>query len=220
MSVRADARRRARANAYRLFYRLPFPWRRALVRLVSTKYTVGAVTLVHDADATGPGRLLLLRQPSSRGWSLPGGLLKANEDPATGAARELEEEAGVSLTADQLSPAVPNALVHPDGHWVDMVFEARIAADSTFTVDGGEVLEAAWQPLDALPRLSKQTALLLGFYGIGPHADRLLDRRGTHGGAADGDNAGGDNADGGNAAAGGDGAGQTSGRRTDGSPDR
>jgi len=51
------------------------------------------------------------------------------------------------------------------------VFFASVPASTTpLVVDGAEVLEAAWFPVDDLPRLSANTALLLGHYGIGPDA--------------------------------------------------
>lgn len=160
-----------RALAYGTFYRLPHGVRRRLVRLVVPKYIVGAVTLVRDADAPPPGRLLLLRQPPGHGWSLPAGLLQRREPPVAGAARELAEESGIDLPPERLRPAVPNAVVHAKG-WVDMVFEVSVpAVSTTLTVDGAEVYEAAWHPLDALPRLTPATAHLLAYYGIGPLAE-------------------------------------------------
>ncbi|BFU46119.1 NUDIX hydrolase [Krasilnikovia sp. MM14-A1004] len=165
-----NLRRRLRGYAYQVLYRLPGRARRRLVRLVSPKYLVGAVTLLHDSEAPAPGRLLLLRQPPGRGWGLPAGLLKRHEPPPVGAARELFEESGVALDPTALTPAVPNAVVHTRG-WVDTVFTAAVPASRTeLVVDGGEVLEARWFPLDDLPRLTVNTELLLGVYGIGPAA--------------------------------------------------
>jgi ADP-ribose pyrophosphatase YjhB (NUDIX family) len=162
--------RRWRGYAYQVLYRLPAGVRRGLVRLVVPKFTVGAVTLVYDSEAAEPGRLLLLRQPPGRAWGLPAGLLKRNEEPIVGAARELHEESGVELGPERLMPATPNAVVHLKG-WVDMVYQARVPASATtLAVDGGEVLEAGWFPLDDLPRLTMPTAALLGVYGIGPRA--------------------------------------------------
>lgn len=167
------ARATGRAFGYRLFYRLPVPLRRRLVRLAVPKYIVGAVTLVRDAEAGGAGRILLLRQPPGHSWSLPAGLLQRGEPPVVGAARELHEESGVRLSPDRLRPAVPNAVVHAKG-WVDVVFEVTVPASSTtLKVDGAEVLEAAWHPLDDLPRLSRATANLLAHYGIGPRAGEV-----------------------------------------------
>jgi hypothetical protein len=44
------------------------------------------------------------------------------------------------------------------------------ASANPLVVDGGEVLEAGWFPLDDLPRLTPNTALVLGIYGMGPLA--------------------------------------------------
>jgi ADP-ribose pyrophosphatase YjhB (NUDIX family) len=162
--------RRVRVPVYHLFYRMPGSVRRRLVRLLVRKYLVGAVTLVYDSQAPEPGRLLLLRQPPGRVWNLPAGLLKRREPPPVGAARELAEESGVRVHPDRLTPAVPNAIVHAEG-WVDMVFTTSVPAEETaLRVDGAEVLEAAWFPVDALPTLSRSTTKLLGYYGIGPAA--------------------------------------------------
>ena len=162
--------RRVRGYAYRTFYRMPGSVRRRLVRLIVPKYLLGAVNIIKDSEAPGVGRLLLLRQPPGRRWGLPAGLLKRNEQPAAGAARELFEESGIVLDPGDLIPAVPNAIVHTRG-WVDTVFLGAVPASTTrLVVDGGEVLEAAWFPLDDLPPLTPNTAALLGVYGIGPWA--------------------------------------------------
>ena len=72
---------------------------------------------------------------------------------------------------------MPNAVVHAKG-WVDVVFEAEVPASTTeLAVDGAEVFEAAWHPLDDLPRLSRATAELLGYYGIGPLAGQSTPAR-------------------------------------------
>ena len=162
--------RRLRSVAYQTFYRLPHSVRRRIVRLIVPKYLVGAVTIVRDAEAAEPGRLLLLRQPPGRRWGLPAGLLKKAEAPAAGAARELAEESGVVIDPANLTPAVPNAIVHAKG-WVDTIFLGTVPASTTpLVVDGGEVLEAGWFPLDDLPPLTPNTAILLGVYGMGPRA--------------------------------------------------
>jgi ADP-ribose pyrophosphatase YjhB (NUDIX family) len=162
--------RQVRVYAYQAFYRMPGSLRRRLVRIVVPKYLVGAVTLVYDSDAPAPGRMLLLRQPPGRRWGLPAGLLKRHEEPVVGAARELGEESGIKLDPRELAPAVPNAIVHVKG-WVDTVFTVAVPASSTrLEVDGAEVLEAGWFPLDGLPPLTRNTAALLAIYGIGPWA--------------------------------------------------
>ena len=162
----------ARRLGYRTFYLLPVVVRRRLVRIVLARYTVGAVALVHDSEAPPPGRLLLLRQPPGLGWNLPAGLLRRHERPVDGCVRALAEESGIQLTAEDLTPASPNAVVHSRGMWVDTVFEAKVPASAVqLQADGAEVLEAAWHRLDSLPPLTIPTARLLSYYGIGPYAD-------------------------------------------------
>ena len=154
---------------YGIFYRLPPIWRNRIVKLITPRYVLGAVVLIFDSEATDPERILLLRQPPGRGWTLPAGLLEKHETPLAGAVREAREETGIALTEAQLRPAVPNAMVHTKGHWVDMVFLARVpASTATLCVDGAEVWEAAWHPVDNLPKLTVATARLLEHYGIGP----------------------------------------------------
>jgi ADP-ribose pyrophosphatase YjhB (NUDIX family) len=161
---------RARGIAFGLFYRLPSRWRRRLVRMGTAKFVVGAVVLLRTVDGDGPDRMVLLRQPPGRAWSLPAGLLKRGERAEAGAVRELYEETGVRVPADELTVPQPSAIVHSHGRWIDVVFEARVPADTVLEADGAEVLEAAWHPLDDLPPLTPPTAYLLGHYGIGPRA--------------------------------------------------
>jgi 8-oxo-dGTP diphosphatase len=162
--------RRLRGVAYQTFYLLPGSTQRRIARLVSPKYLVGAVAVITDSEAADPGRLLLLRQPPNRGWGLPAGLLKRREPPSVAAARELFEESGVRIDPEDLTPGTPNAIVHPVGVVDTVWFGAVPASTTTPRVDGGEVLEAAWFSFDDLPRLTGDTAALLGRYGLGPRA--------------------------------------------------
>jgi 8-oxo-dGTP pyrophosphatase MutT (NUDIX family) len=154
---------------YSVFYRIPPRWRTRIVRLATPRYVLGSVVLIFDAEAEDQGgqRILLLRQPPGRGWSLPAGLLQKGETPIAGACREAAEETGIPLREAQLEPATPNAVVHTNGRWVDMVFLSRVPASSTtLSVDGAEVWEAAWHPVNDLPRLTRATEHLLSHYGI------------------------------------------------------
>ena len=83
------------------------------------------------------------------------------------------------MPVERFSPANPNAIVHTNGRWVDMVFEVSVEPAETFTIDAAEVLEAAWHRLDALPPLTVPTAKLLSYYGIGPYVDYPEVRRVT-----------------------------------------
>src|SRR5262249_60964323 len=128
-------RTRARAVAYRTAYRIPPRLRRRIVRSFQQKYVIGAVVLVRDSDAPAPGRMLLLRQPSKDGWGLPAGLLNRNETPVQAAVRELFEETGIRATADDLTPASPNAVIHTRGAWGDCLFGCSAPSEVTLAVD-------------------------------------------------------------------------------------
>jgi ADP-ribose pyrophosphatase YjhB (NUDIX family) len=154
--------------AYGVFYRLPPAWRTRIVKVITPRYVLGSVVLIFDSESVETKRILLLRQPPGRGWTLPAGLLEKRETPLAGAIREAHEETGILFTADQLQPAVPNAMVHTRGHWVDMVFTASVPASTTvLSVDGAEVWEAAWHRVDSMPKLTVATARLLAHYGVG-----------------------------------------------------
>jgi 8-oxo-dGTP pyrophosphatase MutT (NUDIX family) len=137
--------------------------RRAVVIMVAPKYLVGAVAVIRDSET---GNLLLLRQPSKAGWSLPAGLLKRREPAVVGAARELFEETGVRVAPEDLTPGVPNAIVHPVGV-VDTVWFGSVPASRTeLHIDGGEIVDIGWFPVDALPRLTSNTTQLLSRYDL------------------------------------------------------
>lgn len=157
----------ARRAALSAFRRLPRRARRFLVRSFTPNYTLGAVVLLRDAE----DRLLLLRQPSAVGWSLPGGLLQRGEEPADAAARELAEETALLVESAALSPATPNAIVYPHAQQVDWVFTARLPhASPELVPDQAEVAEGRWCADAHLPALTAPTARLLANYGIGPGA--------------------------------------------------
>nr|WP_277605547.1 NUDIX domain-containing protein [Glycomyces sp. L485] len=131
-------------------------------------YTLGSVVLVMDEAAT---RLLMLRQPPGKRWTLPAGLLNRGERPIEGAKRELAEETGIEADLEELVPAVPCAVVHTSGRWVDNVFRLVRDPESTqIIVDGHEVWDAAWHQADDLPEMTRATARLLSNYGLGPEA--------------------------------------------------
>lgn len=62
---------------------------------------VGVGSLIHDRD----GRVLLIKrrfEPNKGKWSLPGGLLETGEALVEGAKREVREELGVEIDAEEL----------------------------------------------------------------------------------------------------------------------
>nr|WP_232805730.1 NUDIX hydrolase [Glycomyces xiaoerkulensis] len=165
-------RRRApliRRAAGLVFYSLPHPMRRRIVRIVTPTYTLGSVVLVMDQARE---HLLMLRQPPGRRWTLPAGLLNRREQPIEGARRELAEETGIEADLEELAPADPCAVVHTKGRWVDNVFHlVRDPQTTQISVDGHEVWDAAWHPAAELPETTRATARLLSNYGMGPLAE-------------------------------------------------
>lgn len=149
-------------HAYAIFTRLPKQLKKRLVRAVTPNYTVGSVVLLRDEQ----DRLLMLRQPGNRGWSLPGGLINKREAPIDAAARELREETGVKLPPEQLKQAVPSSMVNPRTQQVDCVFTATVPSEVRIDPDPVEVLEARWYAIDQLPPLTRPTANLLRNYDL------------------------------------------------------
>ncbi|HEX2144159.1 MAG TPA: NUDIX domain-containing protein [Glycomyces sp.] len=168
-SVRRRKAPLLRRVAGTVFYSLPIPVRRRIVRIATPTYTLGSVVLAMDESRQ---HLLMLRQPPGRRWTLPAGLLNRREEPIEGARRELAEETGIEALLDELTPADPCAVVHTNGRWVDNVFRLVRDPESTeIIVDGHEVWDAGWHPVDELPEMTRATAKLLSYYGLGPLAE-------------------------------------------------
>ncbi|MEU1525584.1 NUDIX hydrolase [Nocardia rhamnosiphila] len=64
------------------------------------------------------GRILLVDPNYKPGWDLPGGNVEANEPPAAGAIREVREELGLELSADELELLCVD-WVSPHSRWDD-----------------------------------------------------------------------------------------------------
>lgn len=108
------------------------------------------------------GRVLLVRERSDGGWTLPGGWADALDSPAAAVEREFAEEAGLAVRATRLV-AVHDAS-RRNGHgatpWhIYKLFFAvrrRDEADDTDPVAGldGETTDVGFFALDRLPALS------------------------------------------------------------------
>jgi 8-oxo-dGTP pyrophosphatase MutT (NUDIX family) len=94
-------------------------------------------------------RVLLVRHTyGRRSWDLPGGALKRDESPLSGAQREMGEELGIQAAQWRELGIVQSRIDHRR----DTVhcFEARVASPE-LTIDLGELAVARWFARDELP---------------------------------------------------------------------
>jgi 8-oxo-dGTP pyrophosphatase MutT (NUDIX family) len=106
----------------------------------------GIVIERHDGAAEC---ILLVRHTYVSGWYLPGGGIEAGESAPTALARELVEETGVKVLA---SPVLHGFFFNPKASRRDYVVcyvvrDFRVGA----RVPDGEIAEAQFFPIDALP---------------------------------------------------------------------
>lgn len=115
---------------------------------------VAAATLCHDPQ----GRLLCVHDTFKRHWTIPGGVVEADEDPRAGAQRETWEETGLRVRAGPLlgvfAASWPDRLV--------LVYAADPLDDTAAPLTprhGHEIDAVAWLDLDqALDRLTPHVA--------------------------------------------------------------
>jgi ADP-ribose pyrophosphatase YjhB (NUDIX family) len=126
--------------------------RRFLLRVLRIR-TRGVKAIVFNAR----GELLLVRNSygHSHLFVLPGGGIGRREDPAAAAAREVREETGLEVGALELVGLYFSAA---EGKR-DSIHLFRGGADGVPRPDGIEVVEAAFFPLDALPKATSAATL-------------------------------------------------------------
>jgi len=125
----------------------PHGLRRRVLRLTTPGYRVGVLAVLRRPD----GRVLLVDQPYTSGWSLPGGDIKRGEGVRDALARELREELGVRLDV----PTPTLAAQRPQDRWVTFVAEVDVddrVADEV-RPQSAELSRVAWFAPDALPEV-------------------------------------------------------------------
>jgi 8-oxo-dGTP diphosphatase len=109
-------------------------------------------------------RVLLIRRkkdPFAGSWALPGGFVDENERLADAARRELEEETGViKADLEQLYTAGDPGR-DPRGWVVSVAFLAQVDSASLRAVAKDDAEEVGWFPLDELPPLAFDHAMIL-----------------------------------------------------------
>ena len=86
-------------------------------------------------------------------WALPGGFLDEGEDLAVGAARELKEETGLTITNLEQLAAFGKPGRDPRQHTVSIAYVAYAEAEAV-AVGADDAEEAEWFPVTALPELA------------------------------------------------------------------
>ncbi|RAP76142.1 NUDIX domain-containing protein [Paenibacillus montanisoli] len=93
-------------------------------------------------------RVLLVHQTyGKKQWSIPGGMVDEGESAWGAAARELKEEAGISVSEMDLS----GLYFQPHKNRYIYTFKAR-SYEGVIQVDDDEIDQYGFFPLDALPR--------------------------------------------------------------------
>jgi len=94
--------------------------------------------------------------PFAGTWALPGGFVDEGETLESAARRELLEETGLEPSGQmEQVGAYGDPGRDPRGWTVTVVFSATIGYDETGAVTAGsDAAEAAWHPVNALPRLA------------------------------------------------------------------
>lgn len=153
-------------GAYRVAQQLRLLWWR-----VAKPHVHGAKTVVLTSDR----HVLLVRHSyqNPENYMLPGGGVGRDEDAAVAAAREVFEETGIRVGALRLH-----------GQFIDTRRGARNhisiftgpAERSDPVVDGREIIEASWHPIDALPvnvSIASRARIIEVRDGLPPAADWL-----------------------------------------------
>ncbi len=142
-----------------------FGWT-ALMDSVLPKKRVIAHVIVRDLA----GRVLLCQVSYKKDLELPGGVVEPDEDPATGAAREMREELGVAL------PLVGVLAIDWLPRWegwgdaIEILYDGGVHDPTlvdTLHPDGFEILGLSWHAADALeglvsPLNARRLPLILG----------------------------------------------------------
>ena len=115
---------------------------------------------------TVTGKLLLIRranEPYAGLWALPGGFVEDDEDLPEAAARELNEETGLSFPAIKLRQAGAYGKPGRDPRFrtVSIVFIAQLEQEAV-VAGADDAAEAQWFDIQALPPLAFDHDEILG----------------------------------------------------------
>lgn len=120
-------------------------------------------------------RVLLVREASDGGWTLPGGWADPLEPPRLAIEREVAEEAGIAVRATRLAAVWDGSLHngHPAVPW--HIYKLFFLCDQIGTEDpvaglDGETIDVGWFALDDLPVLSNRRVTSVQLHRLHDHA--------------------------------------------------
>ena len=122
--------------------------------------TVDVVAVASPADAR---RVLLVERanpPFAGHWALPGGFVERGEQVKDAARRELAEETGLRVGGLELLGVYDTPGRDPRGWTVSVVYLARLPREES-VAGGDDAREARWFPVEGLPELAFDHALIL-----------------------------------------------------------
>lgn len=129
--------------------------------------TVDAVVLQrqnHGRDGESCHVLLVKRgiEPFKGSYALPGGFVEYGEDIDDAVHREVREETGLDGLPFRQFHAFGGPDRDPRGHTVTVVYVAVIVGEPPAVRGGDDAAAAAWVPVDPLPDLAFDHAVILG----------------------------------------------------------
>lgn len=109
-------------------------------------------------------RVLLIkreRDPFAGKWALPGGFVEEGETLSAGCTREVKEETGLDAGDWEQLFTAGDPGRDPRGWTVSVVFLGRVDPTSLNPKAGDDAAEVGWFPLDELPELAFDHAMIL-----------------------------------------------------------
>ena len=113
--------------------------------------------IIHDPEH---GVVLVKRGRPPYGYALPGGFIEEGETSEHAAIREAKEETGLDITLDGLLGVYSDPNRDPRRHTLSVVYTAHTSFPERLHA-GDDAAEAAFFPLDALPELAFDHAIIL-----------------------------------------------------------
>ncbi len=126
---------------WRLGFRIAYLLAKAWWRLIRREVRGVSVAVSHD------GALLVVTPSYRPGLSLPGGYLKAGEDPRVAACRELVEEVGLRVLPEALADLGEITAEEGGGRARTRCYRLDLSARPAIRVDNREIVAARFLPL-------------------------------------------------------------------------